>query len=407
MSHSYTWLRCWSYGGAISLWMGCAAVQPTVNTSATPPKATPTAPASSTPDSSAAGTRALAADAGAPPLVACVSSDITESRLTAAAPLRALDDWPIDGSDPVPGSDKSVPILRCGAMDSYSFVASIYRCADGSNPLRGNTRAGAGARRGNVGPNQRGHIIDLYEVPCPGGAERVFVDMYECPRDPQGLPSAKAMRVREPLPKESQDLLEAGLKLLDDEKYSEAIDVIQNALDIASRELDADHPQRATLLDLLGMLYLNVEKTRQAEKALASAYQLWKASDWPETPLTGNTCFRLASIYSERQQPALTACLAQQAIALLEPLKGTSDLRLLSAMMMLGQAYLQQGQLDAAERILRRAARLCGDSRGRRDQVFQAILSALADVYTQRGDQSKVDILRKRIQAIPTPRFQD
>ena len=223
MSHSYTWLRCWSYGGAISLWMGCAAVQPTVNTSATPPKATPTTPASSTPDSSAAGTRALSADAGAPPLVACVSSDITESRLTAAAPLRALDDWPIDGSDPVPGSDKSVPILRCGAMDSYSFVASIYRCADGSNPLRGNTRAGAGARRGNVGPNQRGHIIDLYEVPCPGGAERVFVDMYECPRDPQGVPSAKAMRVREPLPKESQDLLEAGLKLLDDEKYREAI----------------------------------------------------------------------------------------------------------------------------------------------------------------------------------------
>ena len=56
--------------------------------------------------------------------------------------------------------------------------------------------------------------------------------MYERPRDPQGLPSAKAMRVREPLPKESQDLLEAGLKLPDDEKYREAIDVI-HALDIA------------------------------------------------------------------------------------------------------------------------------------------------------------------------------
>lgn len=78
------------------------------------------------------------------------------------------------------GVDIEHPVPACGPMDSYTYVASRFRCPDGTNPLGGDTRAGQGARVGNVGANSTGHIIDLYRVPCASGPVEVFVDMYQC-----------------------------------------------------------------------------------------------------------------------------------------------------------------------------------------------------------------------------------
>lgn len=77
------------------------------------------------------------------------------------------------------GYDSEHPIGACGTGDSYQIVAS-YVCPDGSMPLSGDASAGAAARLGNVGANSTGHIIDLYEVPCPTGAVQLYVDMYAC-----------------------------------------------------------------------------------------------------------------------------------------------------------------------------------------------------------------------------------
>lgn len=70
--------------------------------------------------------------------------------------------------------------MRCGPKDSYAYVANEFKCADGSNPFAGNLGAAQKSRRGNVGANASGHIIDLYVVPCPEGEREVFVDMYGC-----------------------------------------------------------------------------------------------------------------------------------------------------------------------------------------------------------------------------------
>ncbi|MCA9606263.1 MAG: hypothetical protein KC619_11740 [Myxococcales bacterium] len=72
------------------------------------------------------------------------------------------------------------PLPACGPVDSYRQV-SEYRCRDGSQPLGGDPGLGAQARRGNVGANSRGHVIDLYVIPCPEGAVELYVDMYGCP----------------------------------------------------------------------------------------------------------------------------------------------------------------------------------------------------------------------------------
>jgi hypothetical protein len=78
------------------------------------------------------------------------------------------------------GADKENPVMRCGPGDSYKFVAG-YECSDGTRPLGGDPRAGGAARRGNVGANSKGHVIDLYVIPCSSGPVEVYVDMYGCP----------------------------------------------------------------------------------------------------------------------------------------------------------------------------------------------------------------------------------
>ncbi len=86
------------------------------------------------------------------------------------------------------GSGRSAedPVSACGPRDSYIFVASEFQCPEGGNPLGGDPMAGARSRAGNVGANSTGHIIDLYQVPCPSGTVDVYVDMYGCP-EMQGM----------------------------------------------------------------------------------------------------------------------------------------------------------------------------------------------------------------------------
>ncbi|MBN8615532.1 MAG: hypothetical protein J0L92_33360 [Deltaproteobacteria bacterium] len=79
------------------------------------------------------------------------------------------------------GMDAEHPVPACGPQDSYDYVATRFRCPDGTNPLGGDPRAGQMSRLGNVGANSTGHIIDVYRVPCASGPIDVYVDMYGCP----------------------------------------------------------------------------------------------------------------------------------------------------------------------------------------------------------------------------------
>jgi tetratricopeptide (TPR) repeat protein len=288
--------------------------------------------------------------------------------------------------------------MRCGPEDSYAFVAAIFRCPDGTNPLGGSRQAAMLARRGNVGENRHHNsIIDVYEVPCVGGAEKVYVDMNACPDQPTRPLTGKGLRIREGLPADANKLMKEGLTLEGEGKTTEAIAKIKQALLIADKELDVEHPQRGTLLDLLGSLHQNADQQEEAELALASAYRIWSGAGWPPIPLIGNTCLRLAHLYAARKQPMLTACLAQRAVSYLEDIKGPFDGRIADALLLLGETLQEQGRFDPAEKMFKRAVRLIEMNRGRRDPKAVQALGTLAAFYTRRGDQSSRDALRRRL----------
>lgn len=105
---------------------------------------------------------------------------------SATTPAAAAAQKPATAAQERDGSTRELALLRCREDDSDYRTVAEYPCPDGSRPLGGQVRAGADVRVGNVGEAADGHIVDLYEVPCPGGPVRVYVDAYHC--DPAGDP---------------------------------------------------------------------------------------------------------------------------------------------------------------------------------------------------------------------------
>jgi hypothetical protein len=79
------------------------------------------------------------------------------------------------------GRTPEAPVVTCGPDQSYDYVARTFRCPDGSNPLGGDRAAAKKARQGSMPAPQGDHILDAYEVPCPGKPVTVYVDLYGCP----------------------------------------------------------------------------------------------------------------------------------------------------------------------------------------------------------------------------------
>lgn len=81
-------------------------------------------------------------------------------------------------------STKEEPIEVCGIWEDEGQLDWLMTmtCDDGSHPFTGIHQAHA-SRIGNVGAGGRcASIIDLYEVPCPEGTHKIFIDAYVCPQ---------------------------------------------------------------------------------------------------------------------------------------------------------------------------------------------------------------------------------
>lgn len=124
----------------------------------------PVADPSSAPGGQTEAQRQLAADATALPAFD-VEAGAEDLRSAVSAAL---------------GSSKETPAPTCGPTHSYDYIASDILCDDGRSPFLGDLRAAMGTRSGSVGTGPSGHVIDLYEVPCPEGVKQIYVDMYDC-----------------------------------------------------------------------------------------------------------------------------------------------------------------------------------------------------------------------------------
>ena len=297
-------------------------------------------------------------------LVECSATDFAPSPLTGSTSFPALEDWPLDGRDEPAGSSKENPVMRCGPRDSYAFIAGIYRCADGSNPLDGNV--GAGGRRGAAMSAPTASATSSISTMCPArGAEQVYVDMYGCPEASKRAPSPSALRLNEELPAAVGKLMQEALDLSGDEKYTEAIAKVRDALAEADTTLDPDHPHRARLLDLLGSLQQESEQLDESESSLASAYRIWNSAGWPHRALGQPPASACRASMPRTSRPRWPPVSRRVAWPISATSRGPYDDRVIGSLYLLGELAQASGEQELAEAPATRRA-LAELSRGRR-----------------------------------------
>jgi len=91
-----------------------------------------------------------------------------------------------------PGRSPESPVMTCGPQDSYEYVATRFRCPDGTNPFAGDSSRASQSRLGSSPAPSGNHILDTYEVPCKAGSVKVYVDMYGCPEYANRLEAIEA-----------------------------------------------------------------------------------------------------------------------------------------------------------------------------------------------------------------------
>jgi hypothetical protein len=152
------------------------------------------------------------------------------------------------------------------------------------------------------------------------------------------------------LKQEAMELYRAG-------DYGQAVVVAKRALEVAENNVGPNHPDVATSLTLLAMLYKDQgqSESAQAEPLYQRALAITEKALGPDHPAVAMTLTNLAMLYMIQGQYAQAVPLYQRQLAITEQALGPDHLGVAMILPILGMLYANQGQYAQAEPLYQRA----------------------------------------------------
>jgi tetratricopeptide (TPR) repeat protein len=195
-------------------------------------------------------------------------------------------------------------------------------------------------------------------------------------------------------------LNEAGYYLDDRARYREAEPLYKRALTISEQQVGAEHPDTATSLNNLALLYKNQGKYEDAEplyeRALAIKEQQLGA-DHPSTALSLNN---LALLYHIQGKYGDAEPLYRRALAIHEQQLGAEHPNTATNLNNLAELYRAQGKYTEAEPLLRRALAIREQRLGADHPNVAQSLNNLAVFYYNQGKYAEAEPLYRRALAV-------
>lgn len=314
--------------------------------------------------------------------------------------LRETDDAP---PKPEPGTDEKHPLRTCGPIESYMAVQQ-FRCPDRSAPLASlPLQAARQARRGSR-PETDGTVLDMYDLPCSGGAQVVFVNMYHCrPVFNEKFPFAWLTREQEqpdsPEAIAAERTQDVAWRLHREHRHREALALIGPSIERYA--LNAVQRPRAFIVMLAKAADIAIE-AKDLERAqafvkrgmaLAAATGVTVASEEAELH------FANARLLRRRGLPREAEVALGRSMSLIEAVGGAADQRLPTALLELAELQ-RMDQPWSALRTLRRALHLRQWRYGNASPWVVAVEKALADLYKFMGESARAEALRARAVAL-------
>jgi len=192
------------------------------------------------------------------------------------------------------------------------------------------------------------------------------------------------------LDRRAEELFKAG-------KYSEAIPLATQSLDLREKALGPEHPGTATSLNNLGELYYSMRDYAKAEPLLQRALKIREKALGPEHASTAQSLNNLAGLYRLMGDYAKAEPLYQRAIKIDEKALGPEHPNTATVLNDLALLYQQKGDYAKAESFFQRALRICEKALGPEHPWTAVKLDNLAGLYTYMGDYAKAEPLSQRV----------
>ena len=193
-----------------------------------------------------------------------------------------------------------------------------------------------------------------------------------------------------------------NLALLYDEQghYADAEPLFKRALIIKEKAFGPDHPAVATLLNNLALLYKEQGRYADAEPLFKHALMIDEKALGPNHPDVATDLNNLAGLYDKQGRYAEAEPLYKRALAIKEEVLGPERPDVVASLNNLALLYKQQGRYAEAEPLYRRALAIREKTVGPDHPDVATSLNNLAFLYYKQGRYAEAEPLYKRALAI-------
>jgi len=182
--------------------------------------------------------------------------------------------------------------------------------------------------------------------------------------------------------------------------YGEAEPLYQRALAITEAELGPDHPSAALSLNNLAALYFSMGRYGEAEPLYQRALAIDEGQLSPDHPTTAIDLNNLAALYFSMGRYAEAEPLYQRALAINEAQLGPDHPTTATSLNNLAALYFSMGRNGEAETLLQRALAIDEAQLGPDHPSTATSLNNLARLYDSMGRYAEAEPLYQRALAI-------
>lgn len=339
--------------------------------SATPaPPTPPTSPPPLTPTSATTTATATAIAAAARPL----SVDLTLSEDDATAAPPSYDDF-------INGGSWTAASISADETDTIDLpaVAEMAACVplDGTTaPTTGTTASGTPAAAARAVDDDRAEGADTTTPSSP------VAGVYEIPA-----------RLR--------TLHNLVIQYASQGRYEVAVPLCKQALeDLEKQKSGREHPDVATLLSILALVYRDQSKFEEAGVLLTEALHIRERTLGVDHPAVAATLNNLAVLFGKRGRfkDALPMC--ERALAIREKVLGPKHPDVAKQLNNLALLCENQGKYDEAEQYYSRALAICQESLGPNHPSVAKTLNKLASSYLKQHKYQQAELLYRQARAL-------
>jgi CHAT domain-containing protein/tetratricopeptide (TPR) repeat protein len=183
-------------------------------------------------------------------------------------------------------------------------------------------------------------------------------------------------------------------------RYAEAIPLVQQALAIYEKALGPDHPDVATAVNNLALLYDKQGRTAEAEPLYKRALPIYEKAFGPDHPDVAASLNNLTALYRNQGRYAEAEPLIKRALAIDQKALGPDHPDVATDLSNLAYLYDGQGRTAEAEPLLKRALAIYEKALGPDHPNVAASLNNLAEFYHDQGRYAEAEPLDKRSLAI-------